>query len=175
MTKYDESFKLSVVQRYEQGMQGFKRVAQGYGIDPGMVRRWVKAYQQHGLLGLRRQFSHYTAQFKLSVLDRIQQEELSMSQAIALFNLRVSSNVIADWQRKYHEQGLAGLQPKPRGRPKTMSVPELPKPVDPSPDATGSHQDLEEEVKYLRAEVAYLKKLRALLQAKEQIAQKKRD
>lgn len=31
-----------------------------------------------------------------------------------------------------------------------------------------------EEVQYLRAEVAYLKKLQALLQAKEQAAQKKR-
>jgi transposase len=37
-----------------------------------------------------------------------------------------------------------------------------------------SREELEEEVQYLRAEVAYLKKLRALLQPKEQAAQKKR-
>ena len=174
MAKYDEQFKLSVVQSYEQGTQGFKLVARRYGLDHGLVRRWVKAYQQHGLLGLRKKFSHYPAEFKLSVLHRMQQEELSARQAIALFNLRVSSTVIADWQRRYHEQGLAGLQPKPRGRPKKMPVPESPKPIGSLPDDTRSREDLVEEVKSLRAEVAYLKKLRALLQAKEHAAQKKR-
>ena len=37
-----------------------------------------------------------------------------------------------------------------------------------------SREALLEEVKYLRAEVAYLKKLQALRQAKAQAAQKKR-
>ena len=43
-----------------------------------------------------------------------------------------------------------------------------------SVDDTRSHADLLKEVKYLRAEVAYLKKLEALVQAKKQAAQKKR-
>lgn len=79
-----------------------------------------------------------------------------------------------NWQRRYHEQGLAGLQPKPRGRPKKMTDSESPKPKEALPAGTRSREALEQEVKYLRAEVAYLKKLRALLQAKEQAAQKKR-
>lgn len=174
MTKYDEQFRLSVVQSYEQGTQGFKAVARRYGLDHGLVRRWVKAYQEHGLAGLRKKYSHYSAAFKLSVLQRMQQEGLSARQAIALFNLGVSATVITDWERRYHEQGLAGLQPKPRGRPKKMPVPESPKPVEALPDDARSREDLMEEVKYLRAEVAYLKKLRALRQAKEQAAQRKR-
>jgi transposase len=139
-----------------------------------MVRRWVASYRQHGVSGLRKKFSHYSAEFKLSVLRRMQQEELSAHQAIVLFNIRGGTGVIADWQRRYHEQGLAGLQPKPRGRSKKMSVPESPKSADPLPDDKRSREDLMEEVQSLRAEVAYLKKLRALLQAKEQAAQKKR-
>lgn len=73
-----------------------------------------------------------------------------------------------------HEQGLAGLQPKPRGRPEKMPAPESPKPVEPLPDDMRSREDLMEDVLDLRAEVAYLKKLRALLQAQEQAAQNKR-
>jgi transposase len=42
------------------------------------------------------------------------------------------------------------------------------------PDAQRSLQDVLKENEYLRAEVAYLKKLRALRQEKEQAAQKKR-
>lgn len=174
MSKYDEQFKLSVVQSYEPGRQGFKSVAQRYDLDYATVRRWVAAYQQHGVSGLRKKFSHYSAEFKLSVLRRMQHEELSARQALALFNIRGGTGVIADWQRRYHEQGLAGLQPNSRGRPKKMPAPESPKPADPLPDDKRSREDLMEEVQSLRAEVAYLKKLRALLQAKEQAAQKKR-
>jgi len=174
MAKYDEQFKLSVVQSYEAGKDGYKSIAQRYGLNHKMVRRWVSAYRQHGASGLRKKFSHYSAEFKLSVLRQMQQEELSASQAIALFNIRGGVGVVTDWQRRYHEQGLAGLQPKPRGRPKKMTDPESPKPKDVRPDEARSREELEEEVLYLRAEVAYLKKLRALLQAKEQAAQKKR-
>lgn len=174
MTKYDEQFKLSVVQSYAQGTKGVKSVAQRYGLSPVVVERWIAAYREHGPSGLRKKFSHYSAEFKLSVLHRMQQEDLSANQTVALFDIRGGPSVITGWQRRYHEQGLAGLQPKPRGRPKKMPDPETPKPVDPLPDDARSREDLMKEVQYLRAEVAYLKKLRALLQAKEQAAQTKR-
>lgn len=172
MTKYDEQFKLSVVQSYEAGKQGYKSVAQRYGLDRKMVERWVALYRRHGLLGLRKKFSHYSAEFKLSVLRQMLQEKLSASQAIALFNIRGGAGVVTDWQRQYHEQSLAGLQP--RGRPKKMTNSTLPKPKDAQPAEACSREELEDEVQYLRAEVAYLKKLEALLQAKERAAQKKR-
>lgn len=174
MAKYSEAFKLRVVQSYMSGESGFETTAQRYGLDHATVRRWVRAYQMHGVQGLRRKFSHYSADFKLSVLQRIEQEGLSACEALALFNIRGGSGVISRWQRQYHVQGLAGLQPKPRGRPKKMSNAPPPKSVKALPDAQRSREALLEEVKYLRAEVAYLKKLQALRQAKAQAAQKKR-
>lgn len=174
MAKYDEHFKLSVVQSYELGEQGYKSVAQRYGLSHKIVEHWVALYRQHGLLGLRKKFSHYSAEFKLSVLRRMQQEELSATQAIALFNIRGGVGVVTQWQRRYHEHGVAGLQPKPRGRPKKMTDPATPKSTETRPAEARSREELEEEVQYLRAEVAYLKKLRALLQSKERVAQKKR-
>ena len=174
MTKYSEEFKLSVVLGYEAGDGGYKTLSQQFGVDHATVRRWVKSYQMHGVEGLRKKFSHYSASFKLSVLQRIQQDDLSVRQALALFNIRGGVGVITEWKRRYHEQGLAGLQPKPRGRPKKMVDSKPPSPVSPLQEDTRSREELVKEVEYLRAEVAYLKKLRALRQAKEQAAQKKR-
>src|SRR5690606_35092891 len=81
MVKYDERFKLSVVQSYETGTQGYKSVARRYGLDYKMVERWVALYRQHGLLGLRRKLSHYSVEFKLSVLHRMREEDLSVCAA----------------------------------------------------------------------------------------------
>lgn len=174
VAKYDERFKLQVVQGYVQGRRGFKELAHQFGLDHGMVRRWVKAHEQHGLDGLRRKSGHYSAQFKLAALQWMWKEDASANQAIARFDIRGGVSVIKDWKRRYDEGGLDALNPKPRGRPKKMTTPE---PLDPVPaqnEETRTVEQLRKENEYLRAEVAYLKKLKALLQAKEQPAQKKR-
>jgi len=107
-----------------------------------------------------------------SVLQQMQSEELSATQATALFNIRGGATVVTTWQRLYHEGGLPALQPKQRGRPKM--APAKPTSCTAAPTDSRSLEDLRKENEYLRAEVAYLKKLRALLQAKEQAAPKKR-
>ena len=178
MAKYDESYKLKVVQGYVPGQRGFRALAHTHGLDQATVRRWVKSYQQHGLTGLRKKFSLYSADFKLAVLQRMWREELSARETIALFDIRGGPGVIGTWERQYHGGGLQALAPQPRGRPKKMPNLSVAKPAEPetgsSADDTRSHEDLLKEVKYLRAEVAYLKKLEALVQAKKQAAQKKR-
>lgn len=56
-----------------------------------------------------------------------------------------------------------------------MSVaPQSPKPLPPSAEEARALEQLRKENEYLRAEVAYLKKLRALRQEKELAAPKKR-
>jgi transposase len=174
MTNYDEKFKLLVVQDYALGQRGFKRLARQYDLNPTSVMRWVKRYEEHGLEGLRKKYSHYSAQFKRSVLERMWREELSATRTAALFNIRGGPTVIKAWECQYHEGSLQALASKPRGGSKKMTYPEVPKPP-PAPSCdTRTLEDLRKENEYLRAEVAYLKKLRALLQAKEQAAQKKR-
>lgn len=173
MTKYDENFKREVVQSYLSGSIGAQRLAVKYGLDSETVRRWVEQYRQHGEQGLRKKYSHYDEHFKLSVLQRMWQEDLSCRQIAALFDLRGGSNVVVRWDRLYHEGGLDALKPKPRGRPKLMTIPKPPPQPLPSEDMRTLEQ-LRKENEYLRTEVAYLKKLNALVQAKKQVAQKKR-
>lgn len=144
-------------------------------MNGATVRQWVDSYRQHGDAGLQKKFSHYSARFKLSVLKRMWQKELSYRQVVTLFELRGGASVVARWERQYHEGGIKALEPKARGRPKQMTAPsQLPPPAAQQPEDKRTLDDLRKENEYLRAEVAYLKKLDALVRAKKQAAPKKR-
>jgi transposase len=174
MARYEEGFKRLVVQDYLAEVGGYRVLAAKYSIDHAIVRLWVNRYRQHGDAGLRRKSSHYSAQFKLSVLQQMLQEELSYRQVVTLFDLRGGTGVISVWERLYHEGGLEALQPKPRGRPKEMKPSQTPVPATQQARDTRTVEDLRKENEYLRAEVAYLKKLDALVRAKQLAAQPKR-
>lgn len=167
MTKYDEQFKLAVVQEYLSGSAGHRRVAQLRGVPRTRLLTWVSLYRAHGVDGLKRKFSRYSPEFKLAVIERMRTDALSIGQVAALFNIRTAS-CIGQWLCCYDEGGLEALASPKRGRPKKM--PEQPDPEPKSlPDAAGrTHEELVAEVNQLRMEVAYLKKLRALVQAQQQ-------
>ena len=173
MTKYDKGFKLEVVQQYLAEGIGTKRLAHRHGVSAGQIRRWIAAYREHGRSGLRRSGASYDAQFKLSVLKRMWAEQWSLGQTATVFDIRCPTH-IGKWERQYHRGGIQALNPRRRGRPKQMTTSDLPKAAPEQPDEARSREELLEQVKYLRAEVAYLKKLKALAQAKELAAQKKR-
>jgi transposase len=175
MTKYTEQFKLEVVRDYlAAGSAGLRAVAQRYGIPSHFtVRKWVLAYQVHGNVGQSRGPSQYSAQFKLSVLRDMWDNHLSMVQTAVKFDIR-DHGMVGKWERAYREGGVEALAPRPRGKPKPMATP-APKPDSPIDDEKRSREDLLAEVNYLRMELAYLKKLQALVQARpKQAPQKKR-
>ncbi|MGF6214473.1 transposase [Comamonas sp. 4034] len=180
MGRYDEEFKRTAVQDYLAGDEGFKSVARKHGLDPSILRSWVNVYRAHGEAGLRKksQGVYYSGSFKLAVLNRMWSDALTHRQLLAVFNLRSSTGLIAKWERQYHEGGPQALEPRPRGPRKKMPDPIQPKPT-PSPlpavaDQAKSLQDLRMENEYLRAEVAYLKKLDALVRSQQPTTRKKR-
>jgi transposase len=175
MAKFAERLKLEIVRKYLAGAGGTEVLAQQYGVGRTSLRGWISRYREHGEAGLRRKYGRYSAQFKLSVLRRMKDEDLSQTQAVALFDLRGGTGVVAKWQRQYDEGGPEALKPKPQGRPpNTMPTPKPPKAPPPPADDASTLEKLRKENEYLRAEVAYLKKLEALVRAKRQAAQKER-
>ena len=173
MSKYSEQFKLSLVQQYLSGTDGLKFIAREHRLEHSLIRRWVSAYQQHGISGLQTKYVVYSAEFKLKVLERMRLDESSQEQAAALFDIR-SPAQIGVWKRGYDQHGLEALTPRPKGRPRRMSDSSSPKRINsPADDASRSREDLLEEVHQLRMENAYLKKLRALVQAEQQVQLKK--
>jgi len=172
MAKYSEQYKLHIVGQYLAGSVGTKRLADNHGIGRSVVERWVRLYRLHGLDGLKKKFTHYSAEFKLSVLRHMWDNELSCSQAAAVFNIRDPA-AVGIWERRHHEGGIEALRPRPRGRPK-MSTRPTKKPSPASGKARTREEELQAENEQLRMEVAYLKKLHALVQAQEKSAQAKK-
>ncbi|RQS28412.1 IS3 family transposase [Burkholderia sp. Bp8992] len=77
MTKYDERFKLEVVQWYLSGDKGYKALAREFGVGSTQVEQWVASYKRHGADGLRRQgHVKYSAQFKLEALEHLYNGEI---------------------------------------------------------------------------------------------------
>ncbi|MDE1754636.1 IS3 family transposase [Klebsiella pneumoniae] len=155
MAKYEEQFKIKVVQAYLQGTDGFKSVARRYEVPHSMVRRWVGSFRAHGVNGLRRQSGSYSAAFKQSVLIKIRREGLSDTQAAVLLGIRHTGH-ITKWRAQYDAGGIEALARKRPGASMPHKYP--PEPV--SKDMT--KEELEQELAYLRAENDYLKKMKAL-------------
>ena len=168
MSKYTEQFKLAVVQQYLSGAAGYELVAQSNNLPYSTVRKWVYLHRAHGIAGLTKKFSHYSAEFKLSVLQRMWDDQFSCMQVAADFNIR-NASCISHWERCYHSGGLDALAPRKRGAAKKMPTLPNTEPPESAPDPEGrTHDELVAEVNQLRMEVAYLKKLEALVQAKRQ-------
>jgi transposase len=173
MTKYDERFRQKLVDEYLRQEAGYDTLARRHGVGATMLRRWIAGYRLHGSAALRSKFSHYDAQFRLAVLEHMWREGLSVSEATALYDIRGQGSV-ARWARLYDEGGIDALAPRRRGRPPKMTASKPEQPTEDKAPDTRTREDLLKENEYLRAEVAYLKKLDALLLAKKQAAQKKK-
>jgi transposase len=91
-------------------------------------------------------------------------DKLSFQEAAAMFNIRGTS-CVAGWERLYREGGFRALKPRRRGRRRAMKDPKG-KPPPRQSDAERSQKDLIAELKQLRMENAYLKKLDALVRAR---------
>jgi transposase len=172
MRKHTEHFKLSVVEHYLNSLDGYKAVAQHHGIGRVLVRRWVAFYRHHGADGLKKKSTKYSADFKLSALQHMWDNKLSYAATAAIFDIR-GQCYLGIWERSFREGGIDALKPSLRGRSKKMPDPEPSKPTSPEPapaDETRTREELVTELNYLRMENAYLKKLKALVQADQQAA-----
>lgn len=173
MAKYSTEFKLEVVKHHLSKGHGSRKTGHFFDIDESIVRKWVDAYKCHGLRGLKKPYSRYTTKFKLSVLKAIASGDYSARRACAHFNIP-ARRTIQIWQRLYNEGGIDALTSRPRGRPKRMSTPSKPYQPSDKPAEEMTPEELLLEVQYRRAEVAYLKKLEALIQAKKSAPKTKR-
>lgn len=164
MSKYDEVFKRQVVEQCLPLEISIVAVASRHGLDYSMVRRWVERYRLHGIAGLEAKHrACRSSAFKLSVLETMKRKGLSYRQAAILFDIR-SDGDVGKWDRLYQTGGLQALTPTCKRRPSMIQKPSVAS-TAPSDDQR-TRDELLEELAYLRAENAYLKKLDALIQEK---------
>ena len=141
---------------------GYNYIGRKYGIDFTMVRRWVRIYSVHGWKGLEGGGKSYTTKFKLDVINYMKDNNLSVLETASKFNIGAHSTV-TKWVEQYEAGGVLFLNGKKGGRKSNMNK-KIPK--------KNTKETLEEEVIRLRAENAYLKKLKTLIQ-KQELSKKK--
>ena len=97
------------------------------------------------------------------VVETMMRDKLSYCEAARQFEVSNHQRV-ADWERIYLMEGPEGLYIERRGRGSKGRPKQFPKEVE---------EDLLKEVRWLRAENAYLKKLQALVLEEERHQSKK--
>lgn len=162
MIKHTDQFQLAVVQEYLGGSDGYTVVARRHGIAASMVRRWTTRFQLHGLEGLRRKVTRYSAEFKLGVLRYMWDNSVSHARAAAVHNIRNTTSVCL-WEQRYLDGGVQALAYTPATSLKTMTIPTSKPPPAEEDDKAKLKRALEEN-QFLRMENAILKKFDALAQ-----------
>nr|WP_124035952.1 IS3 family transposase [Klebsiella pneumoniae] len=164
--KYSPETKLAVVNHYLSGKDGEQSTADLFGIERTSVRRWVRAWQFHGAEGLTAKNNHYSDEFKLVVVRAVISDRLTMREAAARFNLSAEI-LVRRWLDVYNDAGAEGLLNIQCGRPGKMTKPKNIPPLTDKELEKLSPEELRAELRYLRAENAYLKKLKALVQSEK--------
>ena len=169
--KYTYDFKLCCVEEVLKHHRSAESVANAHGFAKSNLVRWISFYGKYGVKGLQpRPTQSYDAVFKLKVLSTIKEKFLSLNEACLSFNIPNSSTIVS-WQKRYNKLGASGLNDKPKGRPKSMAYKRAKKK---SNKPLTREEELLLENESLRAQVDYLKKLQALIQAEEAAQGKKR-
>lgn len=169
MSKYSLELKLEVVQTYLSNSYTISELTNKYNLKSGtQIKDWANKYEQYGVAGLRRKISKtkYSGEFKLRVIKYRQLNGTSLKDTANHFGITHGST-IANWTKKYEEEGFEGLN-RPIGRSRKMSDKKN-KSYSSKLNETEREEliRLREENELLKASNEYEKKLRALVLEKE--------
>ena len=168
MAKMSPEDKFAAVQRYVNGQDSSRTVAADFGISHRYLLGLVKQYQHNGVEVFVRRYTNYTKAFKLDVLNYMAEHGTSFNETAAFFNIAGASS-IQNWKKQFETLGEDALQPKKKGR---LSMKRETNKQSKQVPVEGSPEALQAEISRLRMENEYLKKLNALVQAKEKSPKK---
>ncbi len=121
----------------------------------------------------------YSPEFKIAVIMDMRGNHLSYSDTVRKYwgvmtraDCSRYRSQVRLWERIYLEEGEQGLMTERRGRKSTGRPKKLDKSVE--EDLIAENQRLKEQLEYAQMEIEYLKKLDALVRAREQQNGKKR-
>lgn len=163
--KYNLDFKLKLIKEYKNGTCGSMALSRKYGINHSYIRTWIYQYDSYGLDGLTSGMSRksYSKEEKLKIIQYRLTHQLSYKETAGVFGM-TNPSLIAQWQMKYNEYGILGLESKPKGRiPKTMN--KKPKQAADKPLNESERQELKRlraENRQLEIAIALEKKLQSL-------------
>ena len=155
MTKYSKEDCIRAIKVVEAG-ESINQAAKQYHMSRAVLQVSVRNYREHGENGLSNHGYRWTAKQKFEVLKYMHEKQISFLETSVLFGIRDST--IWNWEKKYLENGIEGLENKKKGRKPRIVKPKLPKTRE---------EELLERIEDLEIENEYLKKLNALVAERE--------
>lgn len=166
MSKFTTEERIKIVLRFLNGHESISKIAQEVQVNKSIVSGWIRLYEQQGIEAFLKNYTTYSLQFKMDVLNYMNETGTSSIDAAAIFNIS-SPGMIRNWRNKLERGGIDALEQKKKGRP-TMKKETEPNAKTKSP-VEGSMEALRAENERLRMENAYLKKLNALVHEQEKL------
>lgn len=152
MPKFTVEEKLSAIKRYLNGKESQRTISNSIGVNRAVLQNWIKQYQSHGEKAFGKSYTSYNQQYKLDVLNYMDNNGTSPNETAAIFNIS-SPGLIRKWRIQFETLGIDALESKKKGRPAMKKETKKSTPVE------GSVEALQTELERLRMEIAYLKKL----------------
>ncbi|MDX3775773.1 hypothetical protein QE250_16800 [Chromatiaceae bacterium AAb-1] len=165
MSRHQRAFKLQLAILAEQ--ESSDTLARKYDVSSRQIRYWSMVYRIHGGNSFLHSDYPYTATFKMNVLSAMRNNDWSLGYTSAYFDLS-TPGILFQWQKLYSLGGISRLHSQRKGKRCMKHLSSEPKPSEQM-----TEKELREELDYLRAENAVLKKLEALAQAKKKKAKKR--
>ena len=168
MSKLSYEKKIEIYNKRKEG-ETLKTLQYKYGMTKHNIQYLVWLIDKHGFDILRTiKNKEYSRQFKENAINRVLINNEPI-QTVAIDIGLLSDGMLHNWIKNYKEMGYNIVERK-RGRP---TMPKVTKKKENETDIEKIKR-LEEENLYLKAELEYSKKLRAVVQARKNQQQKKK-
>ena len=170
MSKFNYEEKIEIYNKRKEG-ETLKTLQSKYEMTKHNIQYLVWLIDKHGFDIFRTtKNKEYPRQFKEEAINRVLIDNEPI-QAVAIDIGLLSDGMLHNWIKKYKENGYNIVERK-RGRSPTII--KKPKEAKKSETIEEEVERLKKENLYLKAELEYSKKLRAVVQARKNRQQKKK-
>ena len=168
MSKLTYEDKLNIYKERKKG-KTIIFLTKKYNVREDVIRYLIRLIDKHGYNVLRRnQNRKFTSSEKEIIINRVLINN-EAANSVAIDEGLLSQGMLQNWIKKYKENGYNIVERK-RGR---STMPKVTKKKENETDKEKIKR-LEQENLYLKAELEYSKKLRAVVQARKNQQQKKK-
>ena len=161
--------KIKIITMYETG-HSVPLICKKFKVCESVVESIKRQYREHGIQSFKSKGKNmkYSPEFKLEIVNRVLNGE---SKSGIAAELCVNKGMIHSWVKKYKELGYNGLTTK-QGRPRKMKDKNIQQKIvnnsNKLDDKDKRIKELEERNAQLEMENDLLKKLRALVQQRNE-------